>query len=237
MNDLTRTACTMALLLTCILVFQTSAQKTSVAPGINDNFQNPDVDRYVKMFEGESRSIFTHRHAIVKTLGLEPGMAVGDIGAGTGFFSLLFSDEVGKKGKVYAVDIAQNFIDHIKTISQENKKKNIKGIVCDEHSVKLPKNSIDVAFICDVYHHFEYPFDSLKSIHAALKPGGTMVIVDFRRIEGRSREWTLDHVRCGIGDVIDEAQQSGFDFVEKIDLGMPDQYVIKFVKTETTSNE
>lgn len=191
MNILTRTAYTMALLSILILAFQTSAQETSVAPGINDSFQDPDVDRYVTMFEGESRSIFTHRHEIVKTLGLEPGMTVGDIGAGTGFFSLLFSDEVGKKGNVYAVDIAQNFIDHIKTISQENKKKNIKAIVCDEHSVKLPKNSIDVAFICDVYHHFEYPFDSLKSIHAALKPGGTMVIVDFRRIEGRSREWTL----------------------------------------------
>jgi ubiquinone/menaquinone biosynthesis C-methylase UbiE len=213
------------------------AQETSVAPGINDNFKNPDVDRYVKMFEGESRSIFTSRHTIVETLGLKPGMAVGDIGAGTGFFSLLFSDEVGDKGTVYAVDIAQNFIDHIKTISEENGKKNIKAIVCDERSVKLPENSIDVAFICDVYHHFEYPMDSLKSIHAALKPGGTMVIVDFRRIVGFSREWTLDHVRCGIGTVIDEAQQAGFDFVEKVDLGMDDQYVIRFVKRAAKSEE
>ena len=109
--------------------------------------------------------------------------------------------------------------------------------MCDERSVKLPENSIDVAFICDVYHHFEYPFDSMASIHKALKPGGEVIIVDFRRIEGRSREWTLNHVRCGIGTVIDEVQQSGFDFVEKIDLGMEDQYVIRFVKREPDEKE
>jgi ubiquinone/menaquinone biosynthesis C-methylase UbiE len=219
------------------LCIAASAQEKNVAPGINDSFQDPDVDRYIKLFEGESRSIFSHRHEIVQTLGLKPGMAVGDIGSGTGFFSMLFSDEVGASGKVYAVDIAKNFIDHIEKISQENEKTNIKGVVCDQHSVKRPENSIDVAFICDVYHHFEYPLDSLKSIHSALKPGGTMIIVDFRRIEGVSRKWTLNHVRCGIGTVIDEVQVSGFDFVEKIDLGMEDQYVLKFVKRAAEPEE
>lgn len=213
------------------------AQKESVAPGINDNFQNPDVDRYIKMFEGESRSIYKHRNEIVATLGLKPGMAVGDIGAGTGFFSLLFSDEVTDSGKVYAVDIAQNFIDHIKNISKEHEKSNIEAIVCDERSVKLPPNSIDVAFICDVYHHFEYPYDSMTSIHDALKPGGSLVIVDFRRIEGLSTEWTLNHVRCGMGTVIDEVERSGFDLVETVDLGMEDQYVIKFIKREVKTEE
>lgn len=207
-----------------------TAQQSSVVPGINDNFENPDVEKYVKLFEGESRSIFSHRHEIVEALGLEPGMAVGDIGAGTGFFSLLFSDVVGPEGNIYAVDIAKNFIDHIEKISREHEKSNINAIVCDARSVNLPKESIDVAFICDVYHHFEYPYDSLASIHTALKPGGTMVIVDFQRIEGVSNEWTLNHVRCGIGTVIDEAQEAGFDFVEKKNVGMADQYVITFVK-------
>ncbi len=222
---------------TVVVCISAMAQEQSVAPGINDNFQDVDVERYIKIFEGESRSIFTHRHEIVQALGLKPDMAVGDIGAGTGFFSLLFSDELGPRGQVYAVDIAKNFIDHIEKISRENNKSNIKAIVCDERSVNLPDHSIDVAFICDVYHHFEYPYDSLKSIYSALKPGGTMLIVDFRRIEGLSREWTLNHVRCGIGAVIDEVQESGFDLVEKLDLGMEDQYVLKFIKRAKKKKE
>jgi len=62
---------------------------------------------------------------------------------------------LGKGGAVYAVGISKDFINRIEKISHEHNKLNIKAIVCDEHSVKLPKNFIDVAFICDVYHHFE----------------------------------------------------------------------------------
>ncbi len=218
----------------CTLAF---AQENSVAPGINDNFQTPDVEKYIKIFEGESRSVFSHRHEIVQALALKPGMVVGDIGAGTGFFSLLISDAVGPEGRVYAVDIAKNFIDHIEKISEDHKKTNIDAIICDERSVKLPEHSIDVAFICDVYHHFEYPYDSLESIYTALRPGGMMVIVDFVRIEGLSKEWTLNHVRGGMGTVIDEAQQAGFNFVEKKDLGMDDQFVITFTKRPKKAQE
>lgn len=206
------------------------AQEESVAPGINDNFRNPNVDEYIKRFEGESRSIYAHRNDIVKALELKPGMAVADIGAGTGFFSLMISDEVGADGRVYAVDIAENFIEHIREISREHQKTNISAIVCDDHSAKLPENAVDLAFVCDTYHHFEYPQDTLASILSAVKPGGRLVIVDFVRIEGRTGEWALNHVRCGMGAVIDEVQQAGFDFLEKKDLGMPDQYVISFVK-------
>jgi len=214
-------------LLCCTTAF---AQEASVAPGINDNFQDPNVEEYVARFEGESREIYTHRHAIVDALDLKAGMDVGDIGAGTGFFSMLISEKVGPEGRVYAVDIAQNFVEHIKTISEASGRKNIEGVVCDERSARLPENSIDLAFICDTYHHFEYPFDTLKSLYTALRPGGKLVIVDFVRIAGRSSDWTLKHVRCGMGAVIDELQEAGFDFVEKRETGMKEQYMIVFVK-------
>ena len=214
-------------LLGCTTAF---AKETSVAPGINDNFKDPNVEEYVARFEGESREIYTHRQAILDALDLKPGMRVGDIGAGTGFFSMMISDVVGTEGRVYAVDIAKNFVEHINKISAESGRKNVEAVVCDERSARLPENSIDLAFICDTYHHFEYPFDTLKSIHAALRPGGKIVIVDFARIEGRSSDWTLEHVRCGMGGVIDELQQAGFDFLEKKETGMKEQYMITFVK-------
>ena len=208
------------------------AQEESVKPGINDNFKDPDVSYYVNLFEGESRAIFKMRNEIIDVLALEAGDDVADIGAGTGFFSRMMAHKVGRRGKVYAVDIAENFITHIDEMAKKDGLKNIKAIVCSERSVDLPKNSIDVAFICDVYHHFEYPFDSMASLHEAMRPGGRLVIVDFERIKGVSRDWTLGHVRCGKGTVTDEVKDSGFDFVEEVDLGMEDQWVRVFKKRE-----
>jgi predicted methyltransferase len=212
-----------------------SAQEQSVKPGINENFQDPDVDRYIQMFEGESREIFAFRHEIVAALGLEPGMDVADVGAGTGFFAMMMSGHVEPGGTIHAVDIAENFIQHIRQSAEKHGVDNIEAHVCTERSVELPENSVDLVFVCDTYHHFEYPFDTLASIHRALRPGGQLVIVDFERIRGVSDEWVLDHVRCGKGTVADEIRDSGFDFVEEIDLGMEGQYVLRFRKREPVS--
>jgi len=214
-----------------------AAQQQSVKPGINDNFKDPDVDKYIAMFEGESREIYKHRNEIVDAVGLKPGMNVADVGAGTGFFSRMFALAVAPQGTVFAVDIADNFVEHIGAMAKKENIANISASVCSERSVDLPENSIDVAFICDVYHHFEYPYDSMASIHKALRPGGRVVIVDFERIVGVSNDWTLDHVRCGKGTVTDEVKDSGFDLVEEKDLGMQGQYVLIFQKREPASGE
>ncbi len=206
------------------------AQEQSVKPGINDNFKDPDVSFYVNLFEGEDRAIFEYRNEILDVLQLKKRTDVADIGAGTGFFSRMMAHKVGRRGKVYAVDIAENFIEHIDELSKKEGLKNIEAIVCSERSVDLPENSIDVAFICDVYHHFEYPLDSMASLHKAMRPGGRLVIVDFERVKGVSRDWTLGHVRCGKGTVTDEVKDAGFDFVEEVDLGMDEQWVRVFRK-------
>lgn len=211
------------------------AQEESVNPGINESFENPDVDSYINRFEGESREIFRYRKEIVDALGLEPGMDVADVGAGTGFFSIMMSDRVDPGGTVYAVDIAENFIEHIRELADEKGIDNIEAIRCTPRSTELPEASVDLIYICDTYHHFEYPFDTLASIHRALRPGGQLIIVDFERIKGVSEEWVLNHVRCGKGTVADEIRDSGFDFVEEIDLGMKSQYILRFQKRRPQS--
>ncbi len=212
-----------------------AAQEQSVKPGINDNFKNPDVDFYINLFEGESREIFASRHKIVDALGLKPGTDVADVGAGTGFFSMMMSERVEPGGTIHAVDIAENFIDHIGKLSKKEGVKNIEAHVCTERSIELPAESVDLVFICDTYHHFEYPYDTLASIHKALRPGGEIVIVDFERIQDVSSQWTFNHVRCGKGTVSDEVKDSGFDLVDDIDLGMEGQYVLRFRKREPKS--
>lgn len=206
-----------------------AAQEESVAPGINDSFQNPDPQRYVERFEGESRTIYRYREAIVAALGLEPGMDVADVGAGTGFFSRLIAAWVGPGGKVYAVDIAKNFLDHIEKTSREAGLSNIETVLCDQKSTRLAPESVDLIFICDTYHHFEFPMQTLVSIHQALRPGGTLVIIDFERVVGVSPPFAISHVRCGKGTVTDEVKDAGFDFIGEIPM-MEEQYFIKFKK-------
>lgn len=206
-----------------------TAQEESVAPGINDSFENPDPDRYVERFEGESRVIYRFREAIVAALGLEPGMDVADVGAGTGFFSRMMAAWVGPEGKVYSVDIAKNFLDHIEKTSREAGLNNIETVLCDQKSTRLAAESVDLIFITDTYHHFEFPMQTLASIHQALRPGGTLVIIDFERIKGVSAAFAISHVRCGKGTVTDEVKDAGFDFIGEIPM-MEEQYFIKFKK-------
>lgn len=211
-------------------------QEESVRPGINESFREPDVERSTRIFESESRPIYAYRKEIVEALNLKPGLDVADIGAGTGFFSLMMAREVEEGGTVYAVDIAKNFIDHIDSLAKEQGISNIKTVLCTETSVELPENSVDVVFVCDTYHHFEYPFKTMASIHKAMRPGGTLVIVDFERIKGVSSEWSVNHVRGGKGSVTDEVKDAGFDFVREVDL-MKDQYVIVFKKRDRPAND
>lgn len=165
-----------------------SAQEASVKPGINEKFLDPNlkVEEWTQKFETESREIYHLRDQIVTAAGLKPGMTVADIGAGTGLFTLPFSQAVENEGKVFAVEIAKNFLEHIRARAAKAKVSNVQTILCTERSVELPEASVDLAFICDVYHHFEFPKATLATLHRALKPGGEMVLIDFKRTPARA---------------------------------------------------
>src|SRR6266852_6356098 len=206
-------------------------QEKSVRPGINKPFENPDVNEYVGKFEVESREVFVKRKEIVAACKIKPGMTVADIGAGTGLFTRLFAKEIGDKGKVYAVDIAPTFIEHIRKTSKDQGIKNVVGVVCKPDSVELPAKCIDLAFLCDTYHHFEFPFKTLASIPPALRPGGRMVVVDFKRIPGVSSEWVLNHVRAGQEVVTKEILSAGFKVVDEPKF-LSENYSLVFEKIE-----
>ena len=137
-------------------------------------------------------------------------------------------------GGVYAVDINPRWLENISKSSRTGKSKaTITPVLCRENSVSLPPESIDVAYTCDTYHHFEYPQSSLASILSALRPGGTFVVVDFERIPGESSEWIMGHVRAGKELVIKEITDAGFEFVEQVKVdGLKENYFIRFRKPE-----
>ena len=103
------------------------------------------------------------------------------------------------------------------------------SVLCSDRSIRLPSNSLDVVFVCDTYHHFEYPRSTLASIRRALKPGGKLIVVDFERIPGKSRPFILNHVRAGKQVFRNEIVDAGFRFVDE--LAMPalrENYLLRF---------
>ena len=212
------------------LVLTANAQEKSVKPGINEPFKNPDVEKFQKTFEGESREVFVLREKIVAACGVNRGMVVADIGAGTGIHTRLFSRAVGDDGQVYAVDIAAKFLEHIRKTSRDAGLRNITPVLCNEDSVDLPPGSVDVAFVCDTYHHFEYPQKTLASLYRAIRPGGKLVVVDFIRIAGKSSVWILFHVRAGQEVVEKELTDAGFRKTGEVKGLLKENYLVIFTR-------
>ena len=206
-------------------------QEESVRPGINRPYENADVREFVGVFEGPDRDLFARRHQVVSACQVRPGMAVADIGAGTGLFTRLFAVAVGPAGTVYAVDIAPKFIEHIGKTCKANGLTNVIGVLCPPDSAGLPPASVDLAFICDTYHHFEFPFRTMTSLHQALRSGARLVVIDFERIEGVSPKWVLSHVRAGRETVAREIVSTGFRLVAEVRL-LKDKYCLLFEKAE-----
>ena len=213
-----------------------SAQEKSVKPGINDQFRKPDVAKFVERFEGESREVFDKREKVMEALAIRPGMAVADVGAGTGLYTRLFARAVGEKGRVLAVDIASEFLDHINKTAKDQKLGNITTVLGKDVSTELPPASVDLVYVCDTYHHFEYPARVLESIHKGLKDGGKLVVIDFIREPGVSSDWVMGHVRAGQAIVEKEITQAGFRKVDEKKGLMKENYFLVFEKASNRDN-
>jgi ubiquinone/menaquinone biosynthesis C-methylase UbiE len=225
---MTRTRPAIGFALIALTVGTVSAQERSVKPGINDPFKNPDVKEFQGKFEGESREVFAKREKIVAACGPKPGMVVADVGAGTGLVTRMFAKEVGPDGQVYAVDIAPKSLEHVQKTSREVGLTNVTPVLCNQDSVDLPASSLDPVFVCDTYHHFEFPRRTLASIHRALRLGGRLVVVDFARIPDTSSDWVLNHVRAGQEVVEKEITAAGFEKAGESKGLLKENYLVEF---------
>lgn len=206
------------------------AQQPTITPTAKDLNKSFDADasQWTERFEHEGRAIYDKRYETLDEMHLKPGMDVADIGAGSGLFSRLIAQRVAPGGTVYAVDISRNMIEHITETAQRENIANLKAVLGDPHSPRLAPNSVDEVCIIDSYHHFEFPTDMLKEISKALRPNGVLVLIDFKRIDGVSRDYILKMVRAGEGTFTDEFQNAGFELIERRDDMFPDNYLLKF---------
>ena len=161
---------------------------------------------------------------LIARLGLAQGMTVADIGTGVGFMLPYLAEAVGAPGKVIAEDIFPDFLAKAKENAAAKGLNGVEFIHGTERSAKLPSGSTDLALILDAYHHFDYPAEMLASIHAGLKPGGRLVIVDFYKRGFRDPA----HIRLDDDAVAVEVQQHGFALVESTPFTPDSQYMAIF---------
>ncbi len=155
---------------------------------------------------------------MIDALQLQPGQVVADIGAGTGRLTLMMAEKVGKEGKVLAVDVQQEMLDLISVKLKQRQIKNVELVRGTQKSPKLQKNSFDLALFVDVYHEFVYPYEMMLEISKAMKVGGRIVLVEFRK-EDESVQIKLVHKMT-------EAQV-------KMELGLP-EFHLKWKETIPT---
>ena len=221
-----KTASLLACICSALIAFSATAEQQSVRPGINRYYQNPDWQQWVNTFERSGREVYDKRHMIVDATGVRPGMSVADIGAGTGLFTRLFAQRVGPEGQVFAVDISRPFIENIMRSTRELDLNNVVGIVNSDKDAMLPTAAIDLAFVVDTYHHFEYPDSMLSSIHSSLKSNGRLIVIDFRRDPRISSRWVMGHVRAGKNVVIDEITRAGFRLIDDKPMLRSNYYLV-----------
>jgi ubiquinone/menaquinone biosynthesis C-methylase UbiE len=136
------------------------------------------MGRYSKarMFNRKAGRKTSKADEILKSLGIQPGQVIADIGAGGGFFSFLFSYAVGESGKVYAVDTNRDFLEYIDKQAREMKRANIEIVRATEQSVPLPEHSIDLVFIRNVYHHLTNRTGYFIKIKELLRPHESLLL-------------------------------------------------------------
>ncbi|MBW4677933.1 MAG: class I SAM-dependent methyltransferase [Desmonostoc geniculatum HA4340-LM1] len=129
--------------------------------------------------ERPSRDMEEQPSKIVSVLNLKPDDIVADIGAGTGYLSFRMAPLL-TKGKVLAVDVQPEMLEIIELFKQEKNVTNVEPILATLTDPNLPSESIDLALMVDAYHELEYPQEVMQKIAKALKPGGKVVLVEYR---------------------------------------------------------
>ncbi len=187
------------------------------------------VADWIKLYERPGRRNWQKPELVMANLRITPGQSIADIGAGSGYFTVLFSKAVGPQGRVLAMDIKQAYLDYINQRIKRDKLDNISLQLIGPDDPKLAEASQDLVFFCNAWHFVEKRGPYLKKLYRALKPGGKLVIIDFglKKIPfGPAYENRLPKAQ-----LIQEAQLQGFKpWAEYYFL--PYQYFVVFKKAD-----
>ena len=173
---------------------------------------------------------------LVKSLDLKSGDVVADIGSGSGVISMLMADQVLPNGYVVAVNVQDEMLLRLQDNARQKNIHNIVPVKGSQQSTPLAPQSVDLAIMVDVYHEFEFPYEMMLNISKAMKPGGRVVLVEYR-MEDPTVPIKLVH-KMSQAQAKKEVEQPefGMKWTETIDV-LPRQHILIFTKqTDSSSN-
>lgn len=187
-----------------------------------------DVQRWVKAFDDPARDAWQQPAALVAALQVTPGSTVADIGAGTGYFNRTLAAAVGPTGRVIAVDIEPNLVEHMKTRAAAEGSPQVEARLGAPSDPKLAAGEVDLVLLVDTYHHIDGRRDYFTRLGAALKPQGRLVVVDFKPGEQPVGP-PADH-KVPPEQVKQELAAAGWSLVADLEL-LPYQFVHIYERT------
>ena len=168
--------------------------------------------------ESESREQWQRFADIVAALAVDSGSRVADIGAGSGFYTERLAKRVGSYGRVFAVDVDEQAVGRLEQLVSGQSLKNVELILGKADDPRLPYRSLDAALIVNAYHEMVRHSDMLREIHAALKPGGRLVILDNTpHNKDAPRHRQVDGHQIDIDIVAAELRDAGFEIASRDD--------------------
>ena len=163
---------------------------------------------------------------LIAGLSLSDDFVVADIGAGTGYFTFPVAQRV-PRGKVFSVDIQPEMLARVERRKALENVANVETVLGEEDDPKLPAKEIDLAFIVDAYHEFSFPREMGERLKESLKPGGRLVLVEYRAEDRRVPIKRLH--RMSELQVKQEMAAIGLDWI-RTESYLPQQHVLIFQK-------
>jgi SAM-dependent methyltransferase len=184
------------------------------------------ADDWVQIFDDPKRDAWQQPDRVVAALAIAPGMTVADVGAGTGYFEPRLSAAVGAQGKVLAADVEPDMVRYLTERAARDKTPNVTAVLSTPDDPKLPAASVDRILIVDTWHHIPDRVAYTRKLAAALRPGGSVLVVDFTQETPRGPP---KHHRIPPAQVASELEQGGLS-ATTVDAGLSDQFVVKGAK-------
>jgi predicted methyltransferase len=192
-------------------------------PGSRHDFA--DVEHWRRVFDDPARDAWQKPRELVAALGLQPGMWVADLGAGTGYFSRYLDAAVGPTGVVFAVDTEPNLVAHLRARAEQERTASVIPILASLDDPRLPPRALDLVLIVDTYHHLDQRRTYLRRLGDALNAQGQVAIVEWQQRDlpvGPPPEHKLARTQ-----VIEEMRAAGYVLTAEPGL-LPHQYVLIF---------
>jgi len=215
----------------CVLLTASILAQTVAAPGVHPisgrRFANVMGWQGAEWLERSERDAEEEPDKALDALGTLTGMTVADVGAGSGYFTVRLAARVGAKGRVYANDLQPEML---KLLAARLARENVRNVTLVQGSIDDPKlaaSSLDLVLMVDVYHEFSEPQKMLRALRTALKPGGRLVLLEYRK-EDPHVPIRFEH-KMSVAEARMELEAEGF-MLAQIDGRLPRQHILIFSK-------